>query len=117
MKTLERESFKNDMVFNFFYQQILKNHKPANHTEKTLFENKHIHDFCEVAQHFSVIELDKELTAHISYDVNSWYNEGGSAKVRVESITLYDNFDEYETIRKTSIYKAKNSDIPTFDQN
>lgn len=52
MTEFKRDFFKNDPVLGKLYEMIKKRHVVADHTEKTLIENRHIKDFCEEAKTF-----------------------------------------------------------------
>lgn len=114
MTEFPRDFFKTDPVLRKLYEVVKKNHKVAEHTEKTLYENKHIKDFCEEARHYVMCTGPKPLYIH--YDVASWYHPSG-ALVKIESIGVYDDFLEYETARMKGLHGAENSDIPKSNLN
>lgn len=111
MIELSREQIKADEVWSELLQRIIQNHVVASHTKQTLLENKHVKDFCEEARHFVVIVGD----IFIHYDTASWYKEPDGAVVRVESITIYDNFMEYESARLKQLHGSGKADIPNIN--
>jgi hypothetical protein len=113
MTEFDREFFKTDPVFHKLYMIIKEHHKVAKHTEKTLYEGRHIPDFCEEARHFT--ELPGLKPIYIHYDVASWWKEPAGVQVRIESIGVYDNFMEYETARMRGLHSGKEADIPNIN--
>lgn len=113
MTEFNREFFKTDPIMNKLYMIIKGNHKVADHTQKTLIENRHVKDFCEEARHFVFMGGNKPLMLH--YDVATWFKAPDSAQVRIESIGVYDNFMEYETARMKGLHSGRNADIPNIN--
>lgn len=113
MTEFNRDFFKKDQVLNKLYVIIKQNHKVAEHTHKTLFENRFTKDFCEEARHFS--ELPGKNPIYIHYDVASWWKEPNGVQVKIESIGVYDDFMEYETSRMRGLHSGKNADIPNIN--
>lgn len=109
MTEFKRDFFKNDPVFYKLYEMIKRNHKPANHTERILLENKHVKDFCEEARHY--VEMPGNQPLFIHYDVASWFKEPMGVQVRIEAIGVYDDRLEYEVARLKGLHSTKNSDI------
>lgn len=107
MTEFKREFFKNDPVLKKLFEVVKKNHKVAKHTEKVLFDNKHIKYFCEEARHF--VFMDGEKPLYIHYDVASWWHEVGATIVKIESIGVYDDYLEYEVTRLKGIHSTPNS--------
>lgn len=98
MTEFNREFFKKDPVFNKLWHLIMKNHKVAKHTEKVLFENRHVKDFCEEARHF--VEMPGNPPIYIHYDVASWWKDPAGVQLKIESIAVYDDFLEYSIARQ-----------------
>jgi|SRR6478609_5467476 len=113
MTEFKREFFKHDPIFYKLWKILKRNHKVADHTEKTLYKNRHIKDFCEEARHFVTMPGGKEIYLH--YDVASWFKEPMGVQVRIESIGIYDDFMEYETARMRGLHSGKNADIPNIN--
>lgn len=113
MTEFDRKYLKNDEVLNQLFEFVKKTHKVANHTQKTLYENRHTKDFCEEARHF--MDLRGEKPIYIHYDVSSWYQHPDGAAIRIDSIGVYDDFMEYEIARLKGIHSTKNSDIPNIN--
>jgi hypothetical protein len=101
MTEFKREFFKHDPVMKELYEIVKKNHKVADHTERTLIQNRHIKDFCEEARHF--VMLPGKKTLYIHYDVASWFQPPAGVVVKIESIGVYDDFIEYEKARLARI--------------
>src|SRR5690606_26139542 len=97
MTEFKREFFKTDPVMKKLWQLIMQNHKVAKHTEKVLFKNRHVKDFCEEARHF--VELPGEKPLYIHYDVATWWKDPAGVQLRIESIGVYDDFLEYQKER------------------
>lgn len=110
MTEFPRSFFKTDPIMGKIYQMIKAKHVPADHTAKTLYENKHIKDFCESARHF--VDMGRGLYIH--YDVDSWYDPKG-ALVKITSIGVYESFMEYETARMRGLHSGRKSDIPNIN--
>jgi len=49
MIEISREDFKKDPVFRKLFEALRSRHEVAKHTEKVLYDNRHIKDFCEEA--------------------------------------------------------------------
>ena len=107
MIEISRQEFKSDEVYRELWKQIKKIHKVAPHTEAVLIKNRHIKDFCEEARHYLVIGVAEPIYLH--YDVSSWYKNGG-AVVKIDSIGVYDNKDEYEKSRLHGLHSTIHSD-------
>lgn len=114
MTEFPREFFMNDPeVMGKLHKLIVKHHKVANHTEKTLLENRHIKDFCEEARHFLVLDGTPQIYVH--YDCASWFKEPMGVQVTIDSIGVYDDFMEYEKARNYQLHKAEKKDIPNIN--
>jgi len=94
MIKFSRDDFKIDKVAAHLFDTVKRNHKPANHTERILLKNKHVKDFCEEATHYSQYKLGDRII-YISYEVSSWFKKPMGVQLRIDSITLYDDFIEY----------------------
>lgn len=111
MTEFTREMCKNDPeVLGKLFDAVKKIHKPADHTEKVLLDNKHIKDFCEEARHYVVMG-----SLFIHYDVASWYKHPNQVQIRIDSIGVYDDFMEYEKHRMFNLHKAQNKNIPNIN--
>ena len=113
MISLKREEFKADPVYFQLFQQLMKNHKVANHTEKVLLENQHVKDFCEEAEHFLI--MDSTDPIYISYVVSSWFKAPLGVQLRFDEIIIYDDFMEYERARNKGLHSGKDADIPNIN--
>ena len=114
MTEFKRDFFKNDPeVMGKLHNILVNGHRVADHTEKNLFKNRHIKDFCEEARHFTILQGKKPIYLH--YDVASWFKEPMGVQVVIDSIGVYDNFMEYETARMKELHGAKNKDIPNIN--
>lgn len=109
MTTIQREEFKKDKIFNKLHKEIIKFHKVGEYTKKNLIENKNIKDFCEESRHFMT-----NGTIFISYDVSCWFKHPMGIQIKVDSITIYESFMEYESVRLRELYgdKVNDRDLP-----
>lgn len=114
MITIPREVLKTDPVFKKLLKILIKHHVPAAHTIKALQENSHIPDFCEESRHFTLLPSDSD-TLYLHYDIASWFKEPNGIQARIESIGIYDSWEEYEPIRLRSLHGAENKDIPNIN--
>lgn len=112
MTEFNRDFFKNDRVFRKLYEIIKARHVVADHTAKTLYDNRNIKDFCETSRVFVYMEGKPAMFIH--YDVASWYHKQG-ARIRIESIGVYDDFMEYEKARMFQLHKSQSKDIPNIN--
>jgi len=118
MTEFKREFFKSDPVFSKLFELIKSNHRVAKHTEKVLYDNRHVKNFCEEARHFVMMKNSGDGNPlYIHYDVASWYHSKNAAQVKIESIGVYDNFLEYETARMRQLHGAESKDIPKSNLN
>lgn len=114
MTEFTREMFTNDPeVMGKLHKLLIEHHKVADHTEKVLFENRHIKDFCENARHFTVLPGKNLIFLH--YDVSTWFKEPNGVQLAIETIGVYDNFMEYERARMFQLHKAQKKDIPNIN--
>ena len=110
MITFSRAELKNDSTLKGIFDLVKSNHKVANHTQEILYKNRHVKDFCEEATHFVMLAKSKGGDSiYFHYDVSSWYKEG-QARVRIESITVYENFNEYESERLRRLHSTIHQD-------
>ena len=109
MTEVKREEFKKDPVYHRLYTELRKIHEVAEHTMKTLIESKHIPGFCEEATHFVVMQGKPSI--FLQYAVTTWLNNEQFLVV-IESIGVYDDFQEFEKARLTGLYSADEADIP-----
>lgn len=94
---------KSDPTLNKVLEMIIKNHIPAPHTKKVLLENKHIEDFCEVAESFAELKIRTSL--YISYITNSWL-KGERVLVRIDSVSFYDDWNDYQKHRLKGLHSG-----------
>lgn len=113
MITISREEFKVDPTFRKLYEFILEHHEVAKHTTEVLFKNRNTKDFCEEATHFIV--LPGKPGIFLDYEVYSWYKHPKSVIIKIVSITMYDDFMEYEKARMIGLHSAKDADIPNIN--
>jgi hypothetical protein len=113
MIEIPRDIFKTDPVFGQLYEGIKRNHKVAEHTKKSLIENKHIQGFTEESRVFVMVGNIDPIFIH--YDAHSQYRENDHVVVRIESIGIYDNFMEYESARMKELHSTKGADIPNIN--
>lgn len=113
MTEFNRDFFKSDPVFFKLFTLLKEMHKVADHTEKTLFDNRHIKDFCEEARHF--VMMPGKTILYIHYDVASWWKEPAGVSVIIESIGVYDDFMEYETARMKGLHSGRSAYIPNIN--
>ena len=100
-------------VMGKLFDKVKGVHKPADHTEKVLYENRHTKDFCEMARHFLIMKGKPDLFLH--YDVSSWYKHPRQILIRIDAIGVYDDFMEYETARMKGLHSGRNADIPNIN--
>lgn len=111
MIELTREELKaNPEGLGLLLEVVKKNHVIASHTKKTLLEHKNIKNFCEKARHFMIIQPNPREQLYIHYDIASWFIEPADVAVTIESITVYEDFKEYESARITQLHAAKDAD-------
>ena len=71
MIEFSREQIKADPeVMRKLLAHIIKNHKVAPHTQKTLFSNRHVKDFCEEARHFAIMQAHGRPSILLHYDIS-----------------------------------------------
>lgn len=107
MLTVSREQLKTDAVYNKVLQGILKSHKPPDHTRKNLMDLKEIPDVCEETEIFA--QMGDRSPLWISYIVTTWIQpeeKGFVFPTRVEAVTFYDDFQEYNTNRLRKLNAA-----------
>ena len=115
MIEISREEFKKDPVFRKLFEVIKSRHVVAKHTEKVLYDNRHIKDFCEEARHFVFLPGNNGTDIFLHYDVASWYKHPNGVQVKIDSIGVYDDFMEYEKARVSGLHGTKGSDIPNIN--
>ena len=104
MTEFKSEDFNEFPAIQTLKNIILKNHKVADHTVKTLYKNRKIKDYCEEARHFVMFPGKPALFVY--YDVSSWYKHPGQALVKIESIGVYDDYLEYESARMKGLHSG-----------
>lgn len=111
MTEFTREFCLNDPeVMGKIFQIVKDNHKPAQHTEETLWNNRHTENFCEEARHFSVLGGKSLIFLH--YDVTSSL-AGDRIKISIDSIGIYDSQAEFVTAKYSQISTKKAITIRT----
>lgn len=101
MLIIERADLKNEPEFRDLFYLVKRQHEVADHTIKLLLENSHIENFCVQDKHFAVIDQNQFF---ISYDTNSWHSPPDQAVVRINRVTIYDDYSEYESHRLKCLY-------------
>jgi len=107
--TYTREQIKKSDMLAVLPAVIVSQHKVAGHTVAGLIPNKHIKDFCEITKTFMIIPD----MLYVSYETSTWILEkenNYTFPIRVESITIYENFVEYELTRVRELSQAKPED-------
>lgn len=112
-RTLTKEEFKQDKVYNFIYEQIKSNHEVPQHTIDNLLKNR---DLRESTTHYIKMGVDGN-DLYISFDTLTWIKDIDgdfvSFPVSITSITWYDDKLEYEVARSKKLFSAKdNAGIP-----
>jgi len=123
MITITREVFKVDPYYAALWAIIKSRHIVAEHTKKTLLENRHIQGFCESSRTFAVCPKEKLVKdesglIYLHYDVSSWYFERNpeNVLVKVEEMGIYDSYMEYESQRLKQLHgSTKGADIPNIN--
>lgn len=116
MIELSKEQIKKDPVFLKMLKAIIRNHTVAEHTKKTLLENRQVKDFCENARQFAVLGDD----IYIHYDTRTWFQGEGdmiSFPVSIRSVVIYDNALEYNNARRSQLDYADQKEQPSSDLN
>jgi hypothetical protein len=109
MIKIERQELKSDSTYRQLREALAQQHRPAQHTIKTLTENRDIENFCETSMHF--VEMPGKSAIYLSYECCSWFKEK-HILVRIESITIYDDWNEYNRIRFTELNGADQANFP-----
>lgn len=112
MIEIKREEFKEDEMFSKIYEDLKKSHKVPEYTIRILMENRHIDDFCQESRHF--VSLTGKDPIFLHYDVSCWIAID-IIPIRIEAITFYDNFMEFEAAKNRGLHGSKNSDIPNIN--
>lgn len=115
METWTREQIKADETMLEFMNMILQRHETPGHTVKNLVELMHVPNVCELTTAFGVLPGDDSglKPTYFSYDFNTWIKSEGEKLIfptRIESITLYESFIEYESTRVKEISAAHPDD-------
>lgn len=123
MHTWTREEIKADEVLSKLLKVILAQHKTPEHTVRNLLHNQHIPDICELTTLYLVLPGDKKSkTIYLCYDASHWIRPEPTRigfPTRVESITIFDDFVEYETdrVRRISAAPPEGRDDRTLNLN
>lgn len=113
MIEVDRETMKSDPVFRKLHELIKAKHVVANHTKRNLEEHKHVKNFCEEARHYVVLPAKVESKSiYLHYDVSSWYKGPDQTAIRIDTIGLYEDFEEYERARVRALYTHDDADRP-----
>lgn len=106
MITIERKELKKEWAF--LIQFIQHKHRFSEDSKRLLRENKDIMGYTVIEQYFAM--SDNEL--FISYEMESLIIDKplidgtASAGRRIMSVTIYDNYVEYETARMKNLGRA-----------
>lgn len=111
MEKWTREEIKKDPVLFELLQHILKIHQVPDHTAKHLLSIQHIENICELTTLYLVLPGKvKGKDIYLSYETSTWIkpdkDKGFSFPTRVDAITMFEDFIEYETNRVKNISKA-----------
>lgn len=106
MIEITRVEFMNDPTFKLIHNEIMEHHEVPEFTIKELISKRLIKDICQEATHFA--RLKNDLYFH--YVTSTWIKDK-TFPVRIESITMYDDYAEWEPARVGQLYSAKVSDV------
>jgi len=112
MIEVKREEFKEDEVFSRVHKALMESHKVPDYTIKELTEKRHIKDICQEARFFLIMGAKDPFFIH--YDVANWIKDN-VISIRIDAITFYDNFMEFEKAKNIELHGSKNSDIPNIN--
>ena len=116
MERYTRAEIKSDEVLNKLLQLILSKHITPMHTVKNLMDLRHVPDICEETVMFAELPAEGEHKAiYISYEFSTWVDTTSDPNqikfpTRVDAITLYEHFVEYETTRVKQLSNASRED-------
>lgn len=105
MFVIQRDDLKRDKAWNILLNALIKIHVPEQDTVSLLLSKADVKGFTEVRRHFLI--LDNKY--YVSYVANSYLKEGlpePAVGVQVESVTVYDDYVEYETTRHKMMSEA-----------
>lgn len=111
MHTFIRKEIKKDTKLSRLSAIIVKGHHIPEYTRKTLINNKDVKDFCEQSRHFSILKRD-HTDLYIHYDVSSWFKAPMGVQIIIDSITVYQDYLEYEIARQKALVNTPNSHNP-----
>lgn len=113
MLEIKRDIFTRDQVFGELHARIVKQHKVPDHTTKLLYDNRNTKNFCVLSRHFLI--LNEKIFLH--YDCSTWLKLDAvtaTAPVRVDSIAIYNDVQEYTKAFRTETSKPG---AEAYDQN
>jgi len=109
--TFKKEDWAKDEVMGKLWSIIRANHKVADHDKKTLRKKRNVKDLCVRSEYF--VFMGNNL--YISYQTSAWLKTKVEIAVRIDTVTVYDNFMEYETARNRGLHSGKPADIPNIN--
>ncbi|UCD07276.1 MAG: hypothetical protein JSW41_05650 [Candidatus Aenigmatarchaeota archaeon] len=114
METWTRKEIKADPVLRQLLELIKHNHKVPDYTVKELIKHNHP-EMCQQTSHFAILPGKNQV--FISYEMSTWYKHPGEFLTRVDSVTVYEDFMEYEKARQTGFKNAPpdGRDIPNIN--
>lgn len=108
MREFTKDDAANNPILNEIIQSIRENHNIPDDTQRLLFNNRHIKNFCEQRRHFAIIDNGvKSLFIH--YDMDTWYQDNRFL-VKINKIGLYNDFIEYESARIQTLQSSSRAD-------
>lgn len=112
MTTFDRKTFRNDPVMGKLFDLLAKDHKVPDYTKSLLFENEHIKDFCVLSTHFQVLYNHALKPLYVQYEVATGLNpdDHNRALVCIDSIGVYETFQEYEGARIRGLQSTTKSE-------
>ncbi len=116
MESWSREQIKADPVLMGALEYILSMHETPAQTIKHLRELAHVPNICTETKIFATLPHlpgSNSGAVYLSYEITTWIKkvEGGTAfPTRVERLTLYNDFIEYEATRVKELSSAPPED-------
>lgn len=103
MVKFEREQIKSDPALVKVLGVFVKKHKLLKQTQDKLLEAKNPNLYAADRFFGEFKDFDKEGSLYVSYETTTWYNvEKEKFDVRVENMTFYENYVEFEGARYQS---------------
>lgn len=105
MEKFTREQIKSDPALMKVLNVLGTKHKLLKQTQEKLLEAKNPNLAASDRFFGEFQKFDAEGSLYISYETTTWYNvEKGKFDIRVENMTFYENYVEFEGAR----YKSNN---------